>query len=290
MAKNDINDLWALEVGLGMLVTHAAQSAQAAQAGVTVEVKTGLVQSLVTEADRVTERMLVRELRERYPDCLIIGEEGTGHETVLGDEPTFVIDPIDGTLGYANGLFDIWGVSAAMLKCGVPQAAAIWADGHVYTTYLNSGRVLRDHMPFVPREPNPKALPLVNIGLLEWFGKERGLALVGKLWDVGLQQTTFVSCVAECAALLEGRLRANLQPGLALWDLAATALLVQEAGLVARRWSGEEIFPGVWNRVGEDRGRFLKKQVYAFDFLYAQPDIYDRLAPIIKPYAGILAA
>jgi len=277
------------EDGLARIVARAYDLALKGQRTIVSEVKVspGDVQSLVTEADIKTEKFIVEAIRTRYPGCEIVGEEGTGHDIMLVDEPTFVIDPIDGTLGYANG-FDIWGVSVALHVGGVPVVAAIAVDGHVYSTFRSKGFVARDGKRLVRRMPNPKAKPLVNIGGVDWLKDDRR-ELQEQLWNAGLQPMTLVSCVAEAAYVIEGRLMANVQAGLALWDLAATSLLVTEAGAKACRWDGSPCFPGVWERVKEDPQRFLEKSVYAFDFVYAWPEVADKLLKIVGPHAGIRA-
>jgi histidinol phosphatase-like enzyme (inositol monophosphatase family) len=73
----------------------------------------------VTEADRSTERYLRNELARLFPDSRIVGEEGgaTGPSGRL----TWMIDPIDGTKAYLNGL-PLWGVLLGLMVDGRPVA------------------------------------------------------------------------------------------------------------------------------------------------------------------------
>ena len=62
---------------------------------------------LVTETDRAVEKLLVEGLKSKFPSHKFIGEEGTaelGLETVneFTDEPTWIIDPIDGTMNFVH--------------------------------------------------------------------------------------------------------------------------------------------------------------------------------------------
>lgn len=62
---------------------------------------------LVTETDKQVEKLLVEGLQKKYPDHVYIGEEGTSGTTAgqkLTDKPTWIIDPIDGTINFVHGL------------------------------------------------------------------------------------------------------------------------------------------------------------------------------------------
>jgi histidinol phosphatase-like enzyme (inositol monophosphatase family) len=68
---------------------------------VDVELKTD--GSPVTEADRAAERAIRDVLREAYPDFGVLGEE-YGEQDVAQGQPYWIIDPIDGTIGYSRGI------------------------------------------------------------------------------------------------------------------------------------------------------------------------------------------
>ena len=63
----------------------------------------------VTIADTEAEEMLAGLLSEAYPDTLVIGEELVSRnpaalDALLGDKPVWVIDPVDGTLNFSEGV------------------------------------------------------------------------------------------------------------------------------------------------------------------------------------------
>lgn len=61
---------------------------------------------LVTETDREIERMLINGLKENFANHVYIGEEGTSGTSSgqkLTDQPTWIIDPIDGTTNFVHG-------------------------------------------------------------------------------------------------------------------------------------------------------------------------------------------
>lgn len=90
--------------------------------------KTGPL-DLVTDADEAAERMIAARLAERFPGCVIIGEEAASANPALlralaGADLAFVVDPVDGTSNFAAGL-PLFGVMAAAISHGEVVAAAI---------------------------------------------------------------------------------------------------------------------------------------------------------------------
>jgi fructose-1,6-bisphosphatase/inositol monophosphatase family enzyme len=83
---------------------------------------------LVTDADEAAERVIEAELLRRFPEALVVGEEGVSRDASvlngLGEaELAFILDPVDGTLNFASGL-PLFGVMAAVvikgeIVCGV---------------------------------------------------------------------------------------------------------------------------------------------------------------------------
>ncbi|XP_068200081.1 inositol monophosphatase 1-like [Antennarius striatus] len=59
---------------------------------------------LVTETDRKVEQLIISSIKEKYPTHSVIGEESVaaGASSVLTDDPTWIIDPIDGTTNFVH--------------------------------------------------------------------------------------------------------------------------------------------------------------------------------------------
>ena len=83
---------------------------------------------IVTEADLKTENLIFDKIKENFIEDKIISEE-TG-ENKIGNGFTWVIDPIDGTNNFAQGL-DYWAISIGILKDMKPFA------GITYMPMLN---------------------------------------------------------------------------------------------------------------------------------------------------------
>lgn len=71
---------------------------------------------LVTETDQQVEKLLVDGIKSKFPDHLFIGEEDSsdGKRHTLTDEPTWIIDPIDGTMNFVHS-FPHSAISVALL-------------------------------------------------------------------------------------------------------------------------------------------------------------------------------
>ena len=78
---------------------------------------------IVTEADTAAEKVILDLIRARFPDHAILSEEAGGE--AIGDGPTWVIDPLDGTTNYARRL-PFSTVSIGVLIHGEPVAGVIY--------------------------------------------------------------------------------------------------------------------------------------------------------------------
>ncbi|BGP44091.1 hypothetical protein JCM10450v2_008308 [Rhodotorula kratochvilovae] len=85
---------------------------------------------LVTKADMHSEELISNAIRERYPDHKIIGEEsysaGEEKRFLLTDDPTWIIDPLDGTVNFVH-LFPTCCVSVGFCVNKKPVVGAIFA-------------------------------------------------------------------------------------------------------------------------------------------------------------------
>ena len=87
------------------------------------------VYDVVTRADKESEAYIAAAILERWPDHEILGEEG-GSMGRAGSDYRWVVDPLDGTTNYSQGL-PVFSVSIALQYRGETIA------GVVYAPYLN---------------------------------------------------------------------------------------------------------------------------------------------------------
>jgi len=92
-----------------------------------IRTKTSIT-DLVTDADEAAERVITAQLMERFPGCIVVGEEATASDPAIlgrlaGADLAFVVDPVDGTANFAAGV-PLFGCMAAAVVNG--EVAASW--------------------------------------------------------------------------------------------------------------------------------------------------------------------
>lgn len=111
---------------------------------------------LVTDVDYLVERFLIEKIQAEYPDFAIISEEFNA-DTELSDN-CFIIDPIDGTKNFANGL-PLWGIQVACRKNGQTIASVISMPALKEFYFADeSGAYLNGRENFGARSANPECV------------------------------------------------------------------------------------------------------------------------------------
>ncbi|MBN3271847.1 IMPA1 monophosphatase, partial [Polyodon spathula] len=79
---------------------------------------------LVTETDQKVESLIISSIREKFPTHSFIGEESVaaGESSILTDNPTWIIDPIDGTTNFVHRIRAVG--TAAVNMCLVATGGA----------------------------------------------------------------------------------------------------------------------------------------------------------------------
>src|SRR5215210_5965260 len=81
------------------------------------------INNLVTEADLASEKAIISVIRESFPDHFILSEEAG--EIIMDSEYKWIIDPIDGTVNFANGI-PLCCVSVGLEKDGEVILGAVY--------------------------------------------------------------------------------------------------------------------------------------------------------------------
>ena len=85
---------------------------------------------VVTEADHLSEELIIESIRSYHPTDAILAEESGEHRAVAGEAPTsgkgrvWIIDPLDGTVNYANGI-PFFCVSIGLVVDGLPSVGVV---------------------------------------------------------------------------------------------------------------------------------------------------------------------
>jgi myo-inositol-1(or 4)-monophosphatase len=190
---------------------------------------------VVTQMDLASEALLRRRLLEARPDDGILGEEEGLRAGSSG--VTWVIDPIDGTVNYLYGI-PAYAVSVAAVV-GEPDperwtvlAACVHAvaDGRTWTAGRGRGAFV-DGSPVRVNAAEPLGRTLVGTGFGYRSDRRRAqatvlLELLPRVRDI----RRIGSAAMDLCLVASGGLDAFFERGLNPWDLAAAALVVEEAG------------------------------------------------------------
>jgi myo-inositol-1(or 4)-monophosphatase len=179
----------------------------------------------VTEADIAVDRLLGDRLRQARPDYGWLSEERPDDGSRRTAERVFIVDPIDGTRAFINRT-DEWVVSIGIVARGSPVAGVLYNPVHdeLWTARAGGGA-----------QCNGAALGVSDVGDLDGA---RVAASKKAIAEMGLTDVRFIadrrymkSLAHRLARVADGTVDAALaKSGSADWDLAAAALLVQEAG------------------------------------------------------------
>lgn len=200
---------------------------------------------LVTDTDRKVEEFIIGELKRRFPECGVYGEEsGRDHSE---REYCFVIDPIDGTTSFVRGLPN-WCVSIGLARNGKSVAGAVYqpTSGELYYAEEGKGSFLNG-MRLRVSEHAELAECVLTTGfscLRAQFQEETNLKFVAriapKLTDLRKYGSAALDCCLTARGAVDGFWELNLQP----YDIAAGVVIVREAGGVVTDLHGGDGFPG----------------------------------------------
>ena len=193
----------------------------------------------VTEVDRAAEAAIIAVLNEAYPNHSILAEESGASKGSQG-EFVWIIDPLDGTTNFIHGVPQ-FAVSIGLKHKGVMTQGVVFdpVKNELFTATRGAGAYLNDkRMRVGKRDRINDALigtgfPFSKIDLLE-----RYIEMFRKvtLNCAGIRRPG--AAALDLAYVAAGRFDGFWEMGLAPWDMAAGALLVQEAGGLVGDFAG----------------------------------------------------
>ncbi|KAH9908766.1 inositol monophosphatase [Xylariomycetidae sp. FL2044] len=223
---------------------------------------------IVTETDKAVEALVSARLSQAYPSFAFVGEETYQPGTTIGEGPTFIVDPIDGTTNFVHGFPE----ACISLGLAVGRAPAVgvvynpWQD-KLYTAVrgrgafltqgaswgLEGGKGRKARLPLA-RSPAPLAGLDRSLVSIEWgnsrdginydiktdvfrklcASKETGGAMVHSLRSMG-------SAALNLCAVAAGQLDLYWEGGCWAWDVCAGWCILAEAGGIMAGGN-----PGVW--------------------------------------------
>lgn len=197
------------------------------QSALSVQYKDENAHDPVTEVDRAIEDMVREAVGKRFPGHGVIGEERAEAGPEQADV-IWVIDPLDGTSNFINGL-GMFACSIGVLERGAPIAGAVFLPHNrqlrpgVYHAHRGSGL----HFNGAPVDPTGTGLPPASRLSTVPSGTGGVTGPTGRRFGV---VRTLGSIAVELALAAEGSVQMALFEGAKIWDVAGGVALCLEAG------------------------------------------------------------
>jgi myo-inositol-1(or 4)-monophosphatase len=194
---------------------------------------------IVTEADHLSEGLIIDAIRSYHPGDGILAEESGEHRAKAGDAPTsgrgrvWVIDPLDGTVNYANGI-PFFCVSIGLVVAGRPTVGVVHdpTRGETLAATSKGPAMLMSALgtdSFVMEASDKEKLSdfVVSMAL-------NGRSVATRTRNVRKQiriPRSMGSAALALAYVGNGRFDAFIQQGgLSAWDIAAAGLIAERGG------------------------------------------------------------
>jgi myo-inositol-1(or 4)-monophosphatase len=210
--------------------------------------------SMVTEADVAIQSWLEAEIAAAFPSDGILGEEGLSKRGLrAGARFVWVLDPVDGTNNFGRGIPG-FAISVGVLADGMPFAGTVYdpVSSQLFTACVGHGAWLNGRRlrvePVVPssrslfsiRSPFPDDLPSYV-----------------RAWLTRYRLRRFGSTALQLCYVAAGALAFVHDHRASLWDIAAAAVVLSEAGGILTTADGAPMFPIDPNAYGGEPIAFL---------------------------------
>ncbi|SIS38251.1 fructose-1,6-bisphosphatase [Insolitispirillum peregrinum] len=182
---------------------------------------------MVTDADEQAEAQLTCRLPDLLPGSVVVGEEAVyANPAVLdrlsGDQPVWVVDPVDGTANFARG-HPAFACMVALVEHGQTVAGWIWdpIGDRLWIAEQGAGACCNGRRIQVSGHGQPLSSLIGSLG--------RG-RLANRLEEQYALRVRHGSAAHDYAAMADGRVHFAVYNRLKPWDHAAGVLLHHEAG------------------------------------------------------------
>jgi myo-inositol-1(or 4)-monophosphatase len=201
------------------------------------------INNLVTEADHASERAIFEVIKQDYPEHYILSEEAG--ELKMDSSIKWIIDPIDGTVNFANG------IPICCVSIGVEQAGKMIL-GAVYNPFMNEfffaqygfGATLNNKRIHVSDKTEVISSCLVTGFPYTYLDMPNGpLQVFEKFIRKGIPVRRLGSAAIDLCWVAAGRFDGFYEHKLQAWDSAAGFLMVEEAGGKVTDFKGDHYSP-----------------------------------------------
>jgi len=189
-----------------------------------------MINDLVTEADIASEKAIIATIKKAFPEHFILSEEAG--ELKMDSEYKWFIDPIDGTVNFANGI-PLCCVSIGLEKAGEMILGAVYNPiiNEFFFAEKNDGATLNDKKIKVSDKAEVATSCLVTGFPYSYLDLPNGpLQVFERLIRKGIPVRRLGSAAIDLCWVAAGRFDGFYEHKLQAWDSAAGSLIVTEAG------------------------------------------------------------
>ena len=196
---------------------------------------------LVTVYDGQVQELLIRRLSEALPEAKFFCEENDRQDDLMAEE-LFIIDPIDGTMNFVHHL-NHSAISVAYTCRGVLEAAAVYNPyvDEMFTAVRGEGAYLNGRRLQVETLPLEDTLICFGSAPYNTALTKPSFALAELAYRTGLDIRRQGTASLDLCTVAAGRAGAYFELSLSLWDYAAGALIVSEAGGMVTKIDGSPV-------------------------------------------------
>lgn len=225
-----------MEAGKTQFLPNYLKSIQDKQ----VDIKDGNTGNLVTQTDRNIQKFIHDELTKHFPSFKFMGEEDDEEnvaEEALGDEPTWILDPIDGTTNFVHQFqFTVISLALSVDKRSIIGIIYSPKTEEFFEAIAGNGAFLNGNRLLI----NADGLDLVQSLVITEFGAtgngseesvKNRMNQISKLVKHGVHGIRMLGSAAfNLTRLTTNSAQIYFEQGIHAWDVAAGALIVREAG------------------------------------------------------------
>ena len=220
---------------------------------------------LVTNIDKEIEQFFIHSIKSKYPDHLILGEEGFGDELTTLDGTIWMLDPIDGTMNFIHQKRN-FAISLGIFHEGEGILGYIYdvVLDELYSAQKGQGAYLNDErIPLLEKTTIKEAVIGMNASWVVPNDHIEHDGMIRLVKDVrGIR--SYGSAALELAYVSTGRIDAYMSMRLSPWDVAGGMIIAREVGAISTNLNGENL-----KLLGQDT------------FIVARESLHDQ---IIKNY------
>lgn len=196
----------------------------------TLDVQSKGVQDMASEADIETQKLLETSLMTAFPHDLFLGEEDP--ESFLPDasKGTWIIDPVDGTQPFVNGI-PSWCISIAYIEGTSFRIGVVFdpVNDELFAAKAGEGATLNGRSISASTATGLQE-GLVGVGFSNRVSPDETLVPLTRLVNRQGMFHRSGSGALSLAYVAAGRLIGYFEPHMNSWDFAASVLIIKEAG------------------------------------------------------------